>query len=94
MMGPFPTGSVVKLGTGEVGVVVRQSDDGLFKARPMVKLVRDPRGVPIKAVTFDLTACDANGHYLTEIVDQLTPKESGVDVVRTLFIEARGAYQA
>lgn len=91
MMGPFPTGSIVRLGTGEVGVVVRQAEEGRFRARPLVKLVRDPRGVPIKAVTFDLTACDRSGNYLTSIVDQMTPRESGVDVVRALFIDARGS---
>ncbi|MCO4772191.1 MAG: hypothetical protein KDA24_19310 [Deltaproteobacteria bacterium] len=94
MMGPFPTGSVVKLGTGETGVVLAQQPDGAFKARPIVKLVRDVRGVPIPPVTYDLTACDASGNYLTSVVDQLTPEESGIDVVRTLFIEARDSYQA
>jgi HD-GYP domain-containing protein (c-di-GMP phosphodiesterase class II) len=89
MMGPFPTGSVVRLGTGEVAVVVRQAEDGAFRARPTVKIVRDPRGVPVKPVAFDLTSCDGSGDYLTSIVDQMTPKESGIDVVRTLFLAAR-----
>ena len=87
MMGPFPTGSVVRLGTGEVGVVIRQAEEGRFRARPQVKLVRDPRSVPIKGVVFDLTACDRSGKYLTSIVEQMTPLEADIDVVRVLFMD-------
>lgn len=89
MMGPFPSGSVVRLSTGEIGVVVRQQTSSAFRARPVVKLVRDPRGVPIKPVMFDLTACDSSGSYLASIEDTMTAKEADVDVVRTLFTEAR-----
>lgn len=92
MMGPFPTGSIVKLETGEMGVVLTQNPEGAFRARPLLKLVRDPSGAPIKPVAFDLTACDASGNYLTKIVDVLTPKEANLDVVRSLFLEARDSH--
>ena len=89
MMGPFPTGSIVKLETGEMGVVLAQNPEAGFRARPIIKLVRDPSGAPIKPVVFDLTACDVLGIYLTKIVETLTPSEADLDVVRTLFVEAR-----
>lgn len=93
MLGPFPVGSVVKLATGEVAVVVAQCEHSELRGRPVVRIVRNPRGVPVTPTDFDLTRCDAQGNFLTSIVDALTPKETGVDVVRTLFTEARNEHQ-
>ena len=88
MLGPFPVGSIVRLSTGETAVVFRHSADPRFRSRPLVKLVRSPRGDVVSATLFDLTACDDHGNFLAHIVDTMTPAESGVDVIRVLFSDA------
>ncbi len=88
MLGPFPVGSIVQLSTDELAVVFRQSVDPRFRGRPLVKLVRSPRGEDVTPTIFDLTACDDHGNFLAHIVDTTTPTESGVDVIRVLFSDA------
>ncbi|GAB6063068.1 HD-GYP domain-containing protein [Deferrisoma palaeochoriense] len=84
-VGIYPIGSVVRLDTGEVGVVCRQNRAELI--RPWVRLVRDPEGKPLSPpVDVDLSAPDPNGEkpFARTIASTLGPGEAQVDVERVL----------
>src|SRR2546423_4812543 len=53
MLGIFPVGSLVELGSGEVGMVVRNNERLL--ARPVVRLVLDASGTPCDPMEVDLS---------------------------------------
>lgn len=48
LMGLYPLGSVVRLESGEIGVVYHNSNDPKLFERPWVKVVRDASGVMVK----------------------------------------------
>ncbi|GEM_PF-2028523 len=98
ILGPFPIGTPVLLSTGETAVVCRHARDPRHRARPQVKIVRDPSGAPVSPTIFDLTEIDDNDHFVAHIVRSLPPGEARVDVVDALFanpeiIERPGAPQ-
>jgi HD-GYP domain-containing protein (c-di-GMP phosphodiesterase class II) len=78
MVGIFPVGSLVRLSSGEVAVVVRNHDRLL--ARPAVRLVLDAGGTDAGGEELDL-AEDAAGRTVTGSVD---PLEVGVDMLSLL----------
>jgi HD-GYP domain-containing protein (c-di-GMP phosphodiesterase class II) len=60
-LGMFPTGSVVEVNTGEVGIVVEQNR--IRRLRPKVMLVLDPARQPLSACRMlDLGRCPSNQH--------------------------------
>jgi hypothetical protein len=67
-LGMFPTGSVVELNSGEVGIVVEQNP--IRRLRPKVMLVLDAGKQPLTGYRmFDLGKCssnqnDANAHWI------------------------------
>jgi HD-GYP domain-containing protein (c-di-GMP phosphodiesterase class II) len=78
MVGIFPVGSLVRLSSGEVAVVVRNHDRLL--ARPAVRLVLDVGGTDAGGEELDL-AEDPAGRSVTGSVD---PLEVGVDMLSLL----------
>jgi HD-GYP domain-containing protein (c-di-GMP phosphodiesterase class II) len=78
MVGIFPVGSLVRLSSGEVAVVVRNHDRLL--ARPAVRLVLDAGGTDAGGEELDL-AEDGAGRTVTGSVD---PLEVGVDMLSLL----------
>lgn len=85
ILGPFPIGTPVKLSTGETAVVCRHSRDPRHRARPQVKIVRDPEGAPVPPTIFDLTEVDEDDQFIAHIVRSVPPSETRVDVVDALF---------
>lgn len=85
ILGPFPIGTPVMLSTGETAVVCRHARDPRFRARPQVKIVRDPHGSPVTPTIFDLTEVDDEDHFVAHIIRALPPSEARVDVVEALF---------
>lgn len=67
-LGMFPTGSVVEMNTGEIGIVVEQNS--IRRLRPKVMLVLDPEKQPLSEFrTLDLRKCpsdqnDANAFWI------------------------------
>ncbi|MGH3443583.1 MAG: HD-GYP domain-containing protein [Nitriliruptorales bacterium] len=77
LLGAYPPGSVVRLRTGEVGVVLRphpRHDD-----RPAVRVVTDPSGAPTEPHEIDTSEWDGYG-YRWSIDRALSPHEVGLDV--------------
>ena len=84
-VGIYPIGSVVRLDTGEMGVVCRQNHADLL--RPWVRVVRKPSGEPLPhPVDVDLTEPDPSGEkpFARSIAEALEPGALEVDVEAVL----------
>ena len=82
LMGLFPVGSLVQLSTGDVAVVVRNHEHLL--ARPVVRLVLDPRGGAAEPVEMDLAEANRGGEYRWSVVRTIDPVEVGIDMLSLL----------
>lgn len=60
LLGPFPVGTVVKLTTGEMAVVVEPPVDHRMPTRPVVRIVADRHRRPTRPTRFDLSARRGN----------------------------------
>jgi HD-GYP domain-containing protein (c-di-GMP phosphodiesterase class II) len=67
LLGVYPAGSVVELGSGELGVIVEQSRDPKLLARPKVKLLIDARGRNVEGRVVDLVERGPGGAFLRSI---------------------------
>jgi HD-GYP domain-containing protein (c-di-GMP phosphodiesterase class II) len=76
-VGIYPPGTVVRLSTGEIAVVVFPSTEDL--TAPVVKLLRDAEGLTVPPERVDLYAQPARGRRRV-IVDALKPGAVGVEV--------------
>jgi putative nucleotidyltransferase with HDIG domain len=74
-MGAYPTGSVVEMDTGEVGVVVRQNRAGRFIHRPMVTLYGSEEGEKPRTVDLSVLLENDDG-YRRSIVRTLYQAET------------------
>jgi len=72
LMGRFPPGSVVRLNTGEIGIVARPARDPRMFDRPLVYLVREPRGGPLPTpVPVDLSRADrGRPAWIIEVLEE------------------------
>ena len=78
LMGLFPIGTLVRLNTGEVGVVTQTHPDDPF--RPQVKLITDGKGekleTPLLTNTWDR---DGRGEFPREVVEAVDSQLVGID---------------
>ncbi|MBI5441741.1 MAG: HD-GYP domain-containing protein [Deltaproteobacteria bacterium] len=89
-LGIYPTGSVVRLDTGEVGVVSRQNPDHLL--RPWIRIVRDGAGGPVTPpLEVDLSLPDPKrrGAYARSVEAPLDIEPERLDAGAVLGGEAR-----
>jgi hypothetical protein len=75
-------GSLVRLSTGEVAVVVRNHDRLL--ARPTVRLVLDRTGSEAAGDEMDLAETDPGGDFVRTVTRSVDPSEVGVDMLSLL----------
>lgn len=73
MLGPYPIGSLVKLDTGDIGIVLRHNQEDVH--RPHVKIMQDANGnLLTDIVIHDLTEKDDDEtQYLRSIVSSVDP---------------------
>ena len=89
MMGVFPIGSLVGLGSGEIGIVFDLNADPQFVLRPTVKLIADKEGRKIDGDVVDLAERDpSTGRFLRTISGALDPLEYGIEVADYFLAEA------
>ncbi|MBW3562649.1 MAG: HD-GYP domain-containing protein [Actinobacteria bacterium] len=74
LLGVFPVGSMVRLTTGEVGIVVQV--DHRLAARPVVRIVLDGGGDPVEPREIDLAAAGEE----VAVARSVDPSELGIDV--------------
>jgi len=81
MIGIYPVGTVVKLDTGEVGVVTVANPDPAASARPQVRLVLDASGRRVEEeLMADLAEVGATGQHRRTIVSTEDPERYGITV--------------
>lgn len=80
-MGIFPVGTVLRLNTGEVGIVVRRSELSGDPDRAMVRVIVDSEGNQVADESLiDLGVVDPDtGEFIYSVVDALSCKDAGVD---------------
>ena len=75
-MGVFPLGTVVKLDTGETGIVYRRNPHFSQLSRPLVKIIADAAGLPAEPRVVDLSEWDPKRErFARTILETLTPSE-------------------
>ncbi len=78
LMGLFPVGSLVRLETGELGVVTAERPDNPLK--PQVTVIATREGAPLDApVTVRTWEPDADGEYTRNIAEAVDPGPLGID---------------
>jgi HD-GYP domain-containing protein (c-di-GMP phosphodiesterase class II) len=82
-VGIYPVGTVVRLASGRVAVVMRGPADPERCHRPTVLLIDRAKGVP-GSESIDLSRQDASGRWPDEIIETLEAEEAGVDLT-TIF---------
>jgi HD-GYP domain-containing protein (c-di-GMP phosphodiesterase class II) len=80
-MGIYPIGTVLRLNTGEVGIVVRRSKLSGDIDRAMIRVIADRRGIQITEEQFiDLGEVDPDtGEFIYSAVDTLSCQDLGVN---------------
>lgn len=74
-VGLYPIGSMVKLDSGELGLVYSTSPQPQHIDRPLIKIIADPTG-KLAMNIIDLTDVDeATGKFARSIIDCVTPSE-------------------
>jgi len=90
MLGIYPAGTVVRLDTGELALVLRPNRED--SARPVVRILRDSAGndVPEKREVDLLEKDPATGAYRRSILVAVDPASKGIDVSQWLDEESSG----
>ncbi len=91
LLGVFPVGSLVKLSTGAVGVVVRNHDRLL--ARPTIRMVLDVHGNVAEPEEIGLDERRPDGAFRWIVERSMDPQELGIDV-SSLLLEGEVEEQA
>ncbi len=78
MMGLFPVGTLVRLATGEIGVIYEPGEsDALW---PLVKVIRGPEGGEVEPHLVDLVYLkETIGEVEQAIVEAIHPEQLGID---------------
>jgi putative nucleotidyltransferase with HDIG domain len=83
MLGIYPPGTVVRLTTGEIGIVSRPGSEDT--SRPWVRIARDREGKAVEGVEINLMEWDAEAEdYARSILIALDPAARGIDVAKIL----------
>jgi putative nucleotidyltransferase with HDIG domain len=78
LMGIFPVGTLVRLDSGEIGVVTHEHPGDPF--RPQVKVVRDRDDNPLDdARLVNTWEVDDRGEFRHAVIEAVDPEEAGVD---------------
>ncbi|MEW6409651.1 MAG: HD-GYP domain-containing protein [Nitrospirota bacterium] len=79
MLGVYPVGTVVRLDTGEIGIVYRLNPDAPL--RPQIRLLFDEKGVKIEEVRLaNLSDKDSSsGRYIRSIISTIEPAVVGIE---------------
>jgi len=80
IIGVYPMGTLVLLGTGEVALVLAPNPNPDYLHLPRVKILFDDRGHPVEPEIIDLAASNGAGPGDRQIIRSLDPEAYGVKV--------------
>lgn len=89
LLGAFPVGTLVELDTREIAVVLRPSPVPGRAGRPVVRVLSDAFGNPVRPSTLDLGECDDDGTWLCSVRAVLPPSQWPEPLPPLLFSAAR-----
>jgi len=80
-LGLFPIGTILRLNTGEIGIVVRRSDLSTDPDRAVVRLIADASGNRVDEEHYvDLGLIDREtGEFVYSVTDALSCKDAGIN---------------
>ncbi|MDR4477138.1 MAG: HD domain-containing protein [Nitrospira sp.] len=82
-VGIIPIGSLVRLDSGSLAVVIKPAQDKADSERPLVRVITNADGVPVEdGPELDLTHQDEQGQYLHTILQLLDHAEHHFDTAR------------
>jgi len=79
MIGVYPVGTIVRLASGRLAVVVASSSAPDQTHRPRVRPITDAAGIERESPEIDLGEVGADGTYPDEIVAPVDPESLGID---------------
>ncbi len=82
LIGVYPIGSLVKLSTGQIGVVMYTAPDCEDPTRPTVKVITDANGIEIDGPLVDMMAGGPAADPPFTIVEALDPARVDIDTSR------------
>jgi len=82
MIGVYPIGTLVLLGTGEVALVLAPNPNPDYLHLPRVRLLFGTRGEPVEPEIIDLAASNGAGPGDRQILRSLDPESYGVNVAQ------------
>ena len=85
MIGRYPLGTAVLLDNGEVGVVYLNHPDPAEASRPIVRVVVDSQGQPVRQARILDLRDRADGGYERSIVRSVAAESLGIDLKRALY---------
>jgi HD-GYP domain-containing protein (c-di-GMP phosphodiesterase class II) len=89
-VGIHPVGSVVRLRSGRLGVVIRTPENPGRCHHPIVSIIDPATSIP-EAKPLDLSVRGLNGEFADEIVETLEADEVGIDMTRVLAGASEGS---
>jgi len=83
MIGPYPIGSLVRLDTGELGVVCKKNNDD--PKRPTIRLITDSERNRLEEVTtVEVNETDEDGRHIRTVEDTIDPTDLEIDILDIL----------
>jgi len=80
MIGVFPVGTVVRLKSGKLAVVVATPEDPQLCHRPQVRPITDETGIQREFPAIDLSVPALDGTFPDEILSTVDPETLGTDI--------------
>jgi hypothetical protein len=80
MIGVFPVGTVVRLASGRLAVVIAGPANPQLCHRPRVRPITDESGITREFPEIDLSEMSLTGGYPDEIVSTENPENLGLDI--------------
>lgn len=82
LIGIYPIGCLVRLNTGQIGVVIATHPEASDPRRPLVKVITDPNGIEIDGPLVNLMDCEGQAEPEWSIAGTLDPATVNIDTSR------------
>lgn len=87
ILGVYPTGTLLLLDSGELGIVISNNPEDIF--RPRVRIIANTGGFVEKSSVVDLTAKDASGdRYVRNVRHIVDPKKYNIDISQFILADS------
>ncbi|WP_373064425.1 HD-GYP domain-containing protein [Gemmatimonas sp.] len=81
LTGIYPVGTLVVLDSLALAMVVAANPDPTALSRPLVRMITDAQGNRLHDLqVYDLTSCDASGHFAYTIIRTEDPQRYGISI--------------